>query len=530
MERDFNHPSVFSWVLFNETWGLRRRVAVTGETRSVYDQATKDWVVDLVGRTRAADSTRLVEDNSVCCGVGHTVTDLNSWHDYRPGWAWSERLDEASRGSYAGSTWNYEPGYVNQGHEPNINSEFGNVWGYEGSTGDVDWSWDYHRALNAFRRHPVVAGWLYTEHHDVINEWNGFWRFDRTDKETGLGDLVPGMTLRDLHAPLYISMGDPADLSRAVDSAATVLVDLWASWYGDAALEDALITWTVMFRDHLGREVQGDTGSVPLGLPAWHQGPLDPVQVRMPAGPAVAVLRLVVRGKDGETIHRNFQTFVVGGAPPEIEGRERYLRRSASDVAQSDWSDGAWEVLDGLKVNGAGHGALAYRFAWPEGLDANGVEAARFVMEASAKQRFDKDRIDSAAMDDDYMRGGGTLSPHRNPNAYPMTDELMTPSVVAVTVNGMPAGRVDLADDPADHRGILSWHAQLRDRRLREAGSYGYLVDIALPTGAVAEAARSGAIEVRLSVDEASSGGLAVYGSRYGRYPLDPTVVLTLRD
>ena len=22
MKRDFNHPSVFSWVLFNETWGL----------------------------------------------------------------------------------------------------------------------------------------------------------------------------------------------------------------------------------------------------------------------------------------------------------------------------------------------------------------------------------------------------------------------------------------------------------------------------------------------------------------------------
>ena len=26
-------------------------------------------------------------------------------------------------------------------------------------------------------------------------------------------------------------------------------------------------------------------------------------------------------------------------------------------------------------------------------------------------------------MGGDYMRGGGTHSPHRNPNAYPMTDE-----------------------------------------------------------------------------------------------------------
>ena len=34
-----------------------------------------------------------------------------------------------------------------------------------------------------------------------------------------------------------------------------------------------------------------------------------------------------------------------------------------------------------------------------------------------------------------------------------------------------------------------------------------------------------GALVVRLEVDEALPGGLAVYGARFGRYPLDPTVV-----
>jgi predicted transcriptional regulator len=33
---------------------------------------------------------------------------------------------------------------------------------------------------------------------------------------------------------------------------------------------------------------------------------------------------------------------------------------------------------------------------------------------------------------------------------------------------------------------------------------------------------------VRLEVDEAVPGGLAVYGEEFGRYPLDPAVVLTL--
>ena len=34
---------------------------------------------------------------------------------------------------------------------------------------------------------------------------------------------------------------------------------------------------------------------------------------------------------------------------------------------------------------------------------------------------------------------------------------------------------------------------------------------------------------IRLEVDEALPGGLAVYGEGTGRYPLDPSLVLTLR-
>jgi hypothetical protein len=528
MRRDFNHPSIFSWVVFNETWGLRTTVEEGGESHHRYLQETKDWVAGLVREVRAADPTRLVEDNSVCCGDGHTVTDLNSWHAYLPGWEWSSLLEEVSDGTYAGSTWNYEDGYAHQGHEPNLNSEFGNVWGYEGSTGDVDWSWDYHRALNAFRRHPRVAGWLYTEHHDVINEWNGYWRFDRSGKETGLGELVPGMSLRDLHGALYVSVGEPADLARDARSGVMVGVGLWVSHYGDTAVEGGRLEWALHGWDHLGRELTGEEGSRTIAVPAWHQGPLDSLRVTLPEGPAVAVLRIVVRDAGGEVLHRNFQTFVVDGAPPDGAGRERYLRRAAADFERAEWSDGAWDVLGGLKVNGAGHGFIEYRFPWPADVGAKRVAEARFVVEASAKQRFDKDRPDPSSMDDDYMRGGGTLSPHRNPNAYPMTDETAYPTSVSVEVNGLRAATAALADDPADHRGILSWHAQLRDRRLREAGSYGYLVEAAIPPDALRRAVETGELVVRLSVAEALPGGLAVYGRSFGRYPLDPTVVLTL--
>jgi predicted transcriptional regulator len=127
------------------------------------------------------------------------------------------------------------------------------------------------------------------------------------------------------------------------------------------------------------------------------------------------------------------------------------------------------------------------------------------------------------------MRGRGTHDPSRNPNAYPMTDETPFPSAVAVRVNGVAAGRHQLADDPADHRGILSWHYQLRDRKLREAGSYGELLQIALPREALERAAAAGELVLRLEVDEALPGGLAIYGRRFGRYPLDPTLVFVRR-
>jgi predicted transcriptional regulator len=110
-----------------------------------------------------------------------------------------------------------------------------------------------------------------------------------------------------------------------------------------------------------------------------------------------------------------------------------------------------------------------------------------------------------------------------------MTDMVVFPSAVTIRANGFVAGTVPLADDPADHRGVLSWLAQLRDKKLREAGSYGYLVNVTLPPEAVTAAARAKEIVLRLEVDAALPGGLALYGERFGRYPLDPTLVFQLR-
>jgi hypothetical protein len=395
IRRDFNHPSIFAWVLFNETWGLYTEVESEGHVDNLYLPETKDWVVSLYEHARRLDPTRLVEDNSPCCGRGHTRTDLNSWHDYKPGWAWKTVLDSVSANTFPGSSWNFEQGFT-QGSQPNVNSEFGNVWGYEGSTGDVDWSWDYHRAVNEFRRHPAVAGWLYTELHDVINEWNGYWRYDRTEKFTGLDELVNGMSLRDLHAPLYLSTG--GEISRDVDAGATIDVPVFASFMtGSDAHGDSLrLAWDLQFWDRLGDRTLRTPphASRLLAYRAWLNEQLEPVSVKMPDEPGLALLELRIEDPGtGYVFHRNFTTFVVNAGPKDVVGPIGQVRITAPPASfhDAEWTQRQWQVLDGLKVNGTGAGHFTYRFPWPEDLAVHSVVGAAFVVEASAKRLHGKD-------------------------------------------------------------------------------------------------------------------------------------------
>lgn len=529
IERDFNHPSIFAWVPFNETWGLFTR---HGDKR-VYLPETQEWVASIYRLAKQLDPTRLVEDNSPC-NYDHVETDLNSWHAYLPGWAWRDHLAEVTRNTFPGSTWNFIGGRK-QSRQPLLNSECGNVWGYEGSTGDVDWSWDYHIMMNEFRRHPKVCGWLYTEHHDVINEWNGYYRYDRSDKITGLEEIFPGMSLRDLHAPFYLSTG--SELCRDARPGETVRVPLYASFMTDTApaaklvIRSELVAW-----DTLGRQRVFTRGGAELPFHPWLNTELPALKVPMPSAPGLAVLRLWLETPAGQVLHRNFTTFRVADGPaPRDEvikteaGSARVVRFAPGSFRDAQWSLKQWNVLDGLKVNGAGHGHFEYRLPWPAGLDPAKVAGAALLLEASAKELFAKDREGSTFRDVDYMRGEGAAHRSQNPNAYPMTDTEPFPSAVRVRVNGVAAGGFDLPDDPADHRGILSWHAQLRDKKLREAGSYGYLVNATLPAAALAAAAQAKELVIRLEVDASLPGGLAIYGERFGRYPVEPTLVFNLK-
>ena len=523
IKRDYNHPAIFSWITFNETWGLKTKQVETnknGKAVTKYLPSTQNWVASMYYLTKSLDPTRLVEDNSICCGAGHTETDINSWHEYLPGYEWDKHISTIVKNTFEGSTYHFEDGFK-QGRQPNINSECGNVWGYDGSTGDVDWSWDYHRMINTFRKYPKVAGWLYTEHHDVINEWNGYWRFDRTMKYTGLSDIAKGMTDKDFHSEFYLSTGN--EISKTLKGNEVLNMPLFISVMSGKKIEGGqlFIEFDVEFMDKTGVTTPYSINTMKFDYQPWMQKQLPSFEFKVPAFAGLGMIKFKLKDASGNVLHTNFMHFIVKS--DLNKDKTTILELAPSKFTKATWSQKQWNVLDGLKVNGAGKGFFEYNIPFSNELSLGNVQEAYILFEASAKQLFDKDKGEAFNKNQDYMLGA-KVSPHKNPNAYPMTDETLFPSTIDVFVNGNKAKTVNLSDDPADHRGVLSWNSQPQDRKLREAGSYGYLVKLPLSSAELKAAKAQGFVTLKIQTQ--GEGGLAIYGADFGRYPVNPSVVI----
>jgi len=512
VRRDFNHPSVFSWVLFNETWGLFAEGGNFGgrDRARRYAPWVRRRVAEAYLKAKALDPTRLVEDNSPC-HRDHVVTDINTWHGYRPGYDWERTIRNHCEKTFPGSKDNYVGGHVQTG-APMFNSECGNVWGYKGSTGDCDFTWDYHIMMNAFRRHLKCGGWLYTEHHDVINEWNGYVRYDRSWKETGLDDLFPGMTLADLHSDAFLPLD--AELCRSFKPGEKYTMPVDASLVTDKyAGRKLTLASALHWVDDRGKAHDEEAAApVTFTAAAWQSARVADIEVNLPKERACGVVRVSLKDAD-KILARNFTCFLVDA--PAAANRASL---SPAAFSKAEWTQKQWNVFDGLKTCGAGKGFFEYTFKL---VDA-AAKTAVFRAELGAKRLYAKDAKDAekGVLDLDCMLGGGFADRSRNPNAYPQTSVDKWPSEVVIYANGERISSVKLPDDPADHRGILSWFSQKRDGTLNEAGSYGWLVEAEIPANVLAKS-KDGNLVVRL---ETAEHGLAVYGARFGRYPFDPHV------
>ena len=534
IKRDYNHPSIFSWVIFNEQWGLYTKIDPEDKKQNENEEnawsskilpETYHWVTSMYYLAKSLDQSRLIEDNSLCCGGLHTATDLNSWHQYLPGFEWENYLKDQTEKNFKGGTHLYYDGFK-QKNQPFLNSESGNVWGYKGSTGDIDWSYDYHAMINSFRKFPEVAGWLYTEHHDVINEWNGYWKFDRSEKYSGIEEIFDGMTLNDFHSPIYLSTG--GEICLTVNGGEKIKVPLYISSmtpkdYG----KELIIDYELTHLNSIADQAILESNQIKFEYKPWIQKNLSPLDLIMSKVSGLSKLKLTLKTSQGEILHRNFMHFEVK-SDNKLNDVE-IISVPAKSFSNSNWSKKSWLVFDGKKLNGTGTGLFEYEFEIPEKIKKRNHKDGFFIIEVSSKELYEKDKDENFKDEGlDFMKGS-KQSPSKNPNSYPMTDTKLFKSTIKVFVNDKYNREVTLIDDPADHRGILSWHNQIRSEEqfsstLNEAGSYGYLIKIPISRQEIEKSKSNGKLKIRLETKD--QGGIAVYGKSFGRYPIDPSFVL----
>ncbi|MCL6458857.1 MAG: beta galactosidase jelly roll domain-containing protein, partial [Gorillibacterium sp.] len=514
IERDYNHPSIFSWVMFNETWGLKtdsKAAALTGDQAhpNNYLPATQDWVRATYHWAKQLDPTRIVEDNSPC-NHDHVESDINTWHFYLNGYEIvRDHLAHVTQQTYPGSTFNYIGSNV-QGDAPLMNSECGNVWGIEGGAGDSDLAWHYHYMMNEMRKHDKLCGFVFTEFRDVTNEFNGYYRLDGSDKQFGYEDFVPDMTIADLHSADFIVID--AAPCQTVDAGAEVVVPLLRSSYSDRYHGQALrVVWQLWY-DDLGTRTVADCGSFSLEWDGYGVTPLESIGLRMPAQDAVAVLAVSLVDAADRVITRNFTTFDVRSDKENGDyntGTEnRFVRAKVESFSEQSFPY-VWEAIEGSKVNGTGTGHFTYTITLPDQAAQAVISDVAILFEASAKRVLARNVEGAKVLDAGIdMMHGASADVEYNSNTYYMTDDDKHTSLIHVLVDGEKVGSFFLPDDPADSRGVLSWHYQPIVNKLDEAGSYGYLCKASIPGRLAAKLDRNRSFQLEL---QAENGGLALY-------------------
>lgn len=180
--RDYNHPSVITWVPLNESWGVRD---------ILWNKLQQRFAQMLYYMTKAIDDTRLVSTND---GWESVTSDLLGIHDYEnDGSVFYEKYKEPEKllDWTAVGKMIYANGFSYEG-EPIIISEFGGIafedgktanWGYNGKAADeTEFLTRFGRLYGAIQRLSYVQGCCYTQLTDVEQETNGLLYADRTPK------------------------------------------------------------------------------------------------------------------------------------------------------------------------------------------------------------------------------------------------------------------------------------------------------------------------------------------------------------
>ncbi len=185
VRQNYNHPSIITWVPFNESWGIPR----------VKDNREQQHFTESVYHlTKSMDKFRPVIVND---GWEHTVSDIITLHDYEEfGEILKNRYVRYEKEILAGEVYHcgfksaFANGYSYRG-QPVIISEFGGIafagqgseWGY-GSAVDTKEAFlkRFDAVTTAIKEIPYVCGYCYTQVTDVQQEINGLMDIRRNFK------------------------------------------------------------------------------------------------------------------------------------------------------------------------------------------------------------------------------------------------------------------------------------------------------------------------------------------------------------
>jgi hypothetical protein len=502
--RDRNHPSIFSWIAFNETWGLSRGNP-RGRGDYKEDQDTQEWVKRMMAEIRRLDPTRLVEDNSPCNYDHVEGTDFNSWHFYIDDHEQAKQhIDEVVARSVPGSGFNYCPGQT-MNSAPLINSEYGAV---SAGGGDRDISWGFRDLTTLLRKQPRIQGYVYTELTDIEWEHNGFADYDRSAKAYGYDAFVPGMTVKDLQAADFVGYeGPPVLVTRPGQ---TVPIPWFVSHYSERD-EPPTLRWWVTGFDEMGQPIPIKSNHRAVVWSPYAVTPQTEPLTFSHNGPFVGAVAMELVDRNGKRLAANFVNVVVRSESPpprwNAGGTEARLSFAPEAFSRRQWDAIPTREPTG-KAQGLGKGFFEFRLKVPTPVVQAGPKRLELLIEASA--RAGREQVDWAE--------------RVNPLDNPQTDHRTWPSEVLVSLNGRPLGRVPLADDPADGRGVLSHLARA------DHGSFGEFIQLAVEgTDAAAiagdlQAGKPLVLRLEVPADSPHPGGLALFGATTGRFPFDPTV------
>ncbi|UAL50564.1 glycoside hydrolase family 2 protein [Metabacillus dongyingensis] len=188
IERDYNHPSIVTWVPINESWGV---------PNICNNEQQKHHSLAMYHLIHSLDPTRIVISND---GWEMTTTDICAVHNYNHGH--KEELEKYEHFKHSLSTKEkllmsrpagkkiYTEGFDYQG-EPILLTEFGGIgfkigdaagWGYTSVSSEGDFVSDYERIIKGVYASRTLHGFCYTQLTDVEQEINGILTYDRKPK------------------------------------------------------------------------------------------------------------------------------------------------------------------------------------------------------------------------------------------------------------------------------------------------------------------------------------------------------------